>query len=240
MSLRTRRSATPPLVLFDIDGTLLRRSGPTHRDALVEAVREVLGIATRNDNIAVHGKLDREILLEMMANAGVPRRRAVPALPAIYRAAERYYFRNVPVLRDKACPGVRSLLGRLEREGAVLGLVTGNLRRIGWKKLERAGLARYFQFGSFSETAPTRTGLVRAALRYASGRGWINGHCRCVLIGDTPNDVEAGRANGIDTIAVATGLCPVEELEACGPTLCAPDLTHSSVREWVSGVFAPK
>ncbi|MBI3697770.1 MAG: HAD family hydrolase [Acidobacteria bacterium] len=226
-----------PLVLFDIDGTLTRRAGPHHRDALVVGVRRVLGVETRNDNIAVHGKLDTEILLEMMANAGVPAGRARAALPAIYRAAERYYLRHVPVLRRKTCPGVRRLLYTLKRRGAVLGLVSGNLERIGWKKLERADLARYFRFGTFSEMAPTRSGLVYRAVRYARRRGWINGASRCVLIGDTPNDVEAGRNNGLETIAVATGLSPLGELRASRATLCAPDLTHPSIRKWLQGVF---
>ncbi len=227
----------PILALFDIDGTLTRRAGPTHRDALVVGVREVLGVESRNDNIAVHGKLDTEILLEMMANAGVPRRKARAALPAIYRAAERYYLRSVPVLRRKTCPGVRRLLARLKRSGAVLGVVSGNLERIGWKKLERADLARYFRYGMFCERAPTQTGLARLAVREAEKRRWINGRWRGVLIGDTPNDVEAGRASGLDTIAVATGLCSLEELATSGATICAPDLTHPSVGAWVSDAF---
>jgi phosphoglycolate phosphatase len=225
---------TPILALFDIDGTLLRGAGPTHRDALIVGVREVLGVETRNDNIAVHGKLDTEILLEMMANAGVPRRRARATLPAIYRAAERYYLRNVPILCRKTCPGVRRLLYRLKRSGAVLGVVSGNLERIGWKKLERADLARYFRYGLFCERAATRTGLARLAVLQARRHRWINGHSPRVLIGDTPNDVAAGRANGLDTIAVATGLCSLEELASSGATLCAPDLTHPSVGAWVS------
>ncbi|HYM12321.1 MAG TPA: HAD family hydrolase [Bryobacterales bacterium] len=208
--------ASRPLILFDIDGTLVRRAGPHHRNALIEAVRQVLGVETRNDNIPVHGMLDRDILLQMMANAGVASRRAVAALPAIYRAAERYYLRNVPVLRRKTCPGVRPLLNRLERREAVLGLVTGNLTRIGWKKLERADLARYFRFGIFGEVARTRSDLARLAVRYAAQRGWANGDCRGALIGDTPNDVTAGRAAGLDTIAVATGLCSLEELQVLG------------------------
>ncbi len=225
------------LALFDIDGTLVRRAGPAHRDALVEAVRQVLGVETRNDNIAVHGKLDTEILLEMMANAGVARRRAEATLPKICRAAERYYLRTVPVLRRKTCPGTRLLLARLRRRGAVLGLVTGNLKRIGWKKLERADLARYFQYGIFAGMAPTRTAMVKVALRHAERRAWINGFSRCVLVGDTPNDVEAGQAHGLETIAVATGLCSLEELQGCGATLCAPDFTDPSIGEWIARAF---
>lgn len=213
------------LALFDIDGTLLRRAGPAHRNALVAAIREVLGVETRNDNIPLHGMLDPDILVQMMVNARIPRLRAQKALYAIYRAAERHYACSPSDLRRKACPGVRALLRRLQRQKALLGLVTGNLTRIGWKKLERAGLDQFFLFGAFGEMASSRIELARMALGHA--RQW--GASRAVLIGDTPNDVEAGRANGLETIAVATGISTIEELQASGATLVAPDLTHPSV-----------
>jgi phosphoglycolate phosphatase len=217
------------LALFDIDGTLLRRAGPAHRDALVAAIREVLGVETRNDNIPLHGMLDPDILVQMMVNARVPRRRAHSALHAIYRAAERHYACSPSDLRRKTCPGVRPLLRRLQRQKALLGLVTGNLTRIGWKKLERAGLDQFFRFGAFGEMASSRTELARLALGHARKWGGWNGVSRAVLIGDTPNDIEAGRANGLETIAVATGLSSIAELQASGATLVAPDLTHPSV-----------
>jgi phosphoglycolate phosphatase-like HAD superfamily hydrolase len=229
----SRRTSSNLLVLFDIDGTLTRRAGSTHRDALVAAVRAILGVETRNDNIPVHGMLDPDILMRMMINAGVSRRQARPALPAICRAAVRYYLENVPDLRRKTCPGVRPLLNRLRRRGAVLGVVSGNLSRIGWKKLACAGLREYFRFGTFADMAATRIELARLALRRAESRGWINGRAPRVLIGDTPNDVEAGRANGIDTIAVATGLSSMGELRASGASLCAPDLADPAVLEWL-------
>ena len=225
----------PLLALFDIDGTLTRRAGPTHRDALVAAVGRVLGVETRNDNIPVQGMLDQDILMKMMANAGVPARRARAALPAICRAAVRWYLPRVPDLRRRVAPGARRLLYRLERRGAVLGIVSGNLERIGWKKLDRAGLDHYFRFGVFADEALTRTELVALALRHAAGRGWFNGAGRAVLVGDTPNDVEAGRANGIETIAVATGLSTMEELRASGASLCAADLTDPAVTDWLLG-----
>lgn len=221
----------PLLALFDIDGTLTRRAGPAHRDALVAAVREVLGVRTRNDNIPLHGMLDPDILMRMMGNAGVEPRRARAALPAIYRAAERYYVTWVTDLRDKTSPGIPSLLQWLKRRGATLALVTGNLARIGWKKLERADLDGYFAFGVFGEMAATRTELVHMAIDHARRRGWTPGNSRGVLIGDTPNDVEAGRAGGLATIGVATGLSTLQELQQSGATLCARDLAHPSVRK---------
>ena len=59
------------LVLFDIDGTLLRRAGPHHRQALVEAVRRATGVDATTDGIPVQGMLDRDILSAMLISAGI-------------------------------------------------------------------------------------------------------------------------------------------------------------------------
>src|SRR5580658_5258269 len=134
---KTRLS--PALVLFDIDGTLVRRAGPHHRQALVEAVRRVTGLETSTDHIPVHGMLDPDILTRMMRDAGATGTFVRRRLPAIIRRAQSIYVRRCPDLRKKTCPGVRRVLYGLKRRGVPVGLVTGNLTRIGWKKMERAG-----------------------------------------------------------------------------------------------------
>jgi len=122
------------------------------------------------------------------------------------------------------CPGVRRLLARLDRHGAVIGLVTGNLSRIGWRKMERAGLRPYFRFGAFAELAHDRAGLVRIAIRQARREGWISRKSPIWLIGDHPNDIRAAKANQIRVVAVATGLAPIDELRSHQPDLALPDL----------------
>ena len=87
-------------------------------------------------------------------------------MPPIIKAAQDIYQDSVPDLRDKTCPGVAPLLDYLRERGTVLALVTGNLTRIGWRKLERAGLDHYFRLGAFGEMAPTRGGLARLAGSY--------------------------------------------------------------------------
>ncbi len=213
-----------PLVLFDIDGTLLRRAGPHHREALVHAVRRVTGLETTTEGVPVQGMLDPVILGVMMERAGASRRLIRSSLPAIYRSASAYYQRHVPDLRGKTCPGVRDALGRLMRRGAVMGLVTGNLTRIGWRKLRQAGLDRYFSFGAFGEMAPTRAGLVKLAVREARERGWIGRLNPVSLVGDAPADVLAARANGVRAIAVYTGLSPATELQVHLPDILLEDL----------------
>jgi phosphoglycolate phosphatase-like HAD superfamily hydrolase len=161
--------------------------------------------------------LDPVILTLMVRRAGGSVKLAREAMPKIVRAAERYYARVCPTLQEKHCPAVEETLARLKRRGVLLGLVTGNLRRIAWRKLERAGLAEYFKFGAFGEMASTRTGLAKLALREARTRGWIRKETPAALVGDAPSDVEAARGAAVVSIAVRTGITPVAELEARKP-----------------------
>ena len=212
------------LVLFDIDGTLIRRAGAHHRQALVDAIREAAGFESTTEGVNTAGMLDQDILATMMTHAGMTRSAIRRVLPDVMRAAQRIYGRSCPGLERKVCPGVRRLLARLERRGVVAGLVTGNLTEIGWKKLERAGLRGYFRFGAFCELANDRAGLVRVAMRHARQQGWLRRGTRVSLIGDHPNDVNAARANGIRAIAVCTGLVGMDELATHQPDLLIPDL----------------
>jgi phosphoglycolate phosphatase len=160
----------------------------------------------------------------------VSRVRIREAMPEIIRAAERHYLRVCPALHTKHCPGVEPVLERLTRRGMLLALVTGNLTRIGWRKLERAGLRRYFRFGAFGEMAGTRAGLARLAIRRARGSGWIAHAAPISLIGDAPADVLAARANHIRIIAVQTGITPPEELRGHAPDFLLPNLRHLRLR----------
>lgn len=212
------------VVFFDIDGTLIRRIGLAHRHALIHAVRRVTGLETGVDGIPLHGMLDTEILSAMLANAGASRTLIRRSLPHIQLHAQRYFVRHCPNLERKVCPGVRSLLSRLARAGVPMGLVTGNFTRIGWKKVERAGLKQYFRLAACAEMGCDRAALLRLAVREARARGWASKRTRITLVGDTPRDVEAARANGVRSVAVATGLCSLEELRGCSPDVLVEDL----------------
>jgi phosphoglycolate phosphatase len=219
------------LVLFDIDGTLVRKAGPHHREALIEAARHVTGLKTTTDNIAVQGALDGDILAQMLSNAGATRAVIRSSMAPMIEHAQRVYVRRCPDLRSKVCPGARMLLYRLSRRGVTTGLVTGNLTRIGWKKMERAGLRHYLQFGAFAELARDRAGLVRIAVRQARKEGWIGKGSPVALIGDHPNDIHAAKANGVRSIAVGTGVVGVEELAGHSPDVLVPDLRALSMEE---------
>src|SRR5258707_15736230 len=86
------------LVLFDIDGTLLRRAGSHHREALAAAVKKVTGVEATTEGIPVAGMLDRDILTVML-------RKSAPSPPLIRRARPRMAeHRHLPTFRR--CPAL--------------------------------------------------------------------------------------------------------------------------------------
>jgi phosphoglycolate phosphatase-like HAD superfamily hydrolase len=213
------------LFLFDIDGTLTRRAGPHHRDALVIAARRVTGIDVRIDHVPVQGMLDPVILATMLRDAGAPASLIRRAMPAIIATAQAIYLDTCPRdLRSKVCPGARALLAKLRRKNIPAGLVTGNLSRIAWRKMRSAGLADYLQFGAFAESAATRAGLARLAMNHARRRGWLEPKTKVWLVGDHENDIAAAKANGIGVVSVATGLSPREDLAREHPDILIDDL----------------
>src|SRR5690606_28702848 len=82
----------------------------------------------------------------------------------------------------------------------------------------------FFPFGGFGDQCLDRVDLVReAAARGEAWRGHAIHAADTYVIGDTPRDVEAGRAAGFRTVAVATGRYSVEELGRTGADLVIED-----------------
>jgi phosphoglycolate phosphatase-like HAD superfamily hydrolase len=108
----------------------------------------------------------------------------------------------------------------------LLGVASGNLEAIGWIKIEKAGLREWFRFGGFSDHFPVRPELIGHAAKKArelGGPGGETGVQICV-VGDTPRDIEAARANFLSVIAVATGRYSFDELFRCQPEACVSSL----------------
>jgi phosphoglycolate phosphatase-like HAD superfamily hydrolase len=110
----------------------------------------------------------------------------------------------------------------LAGKGAILGVASGNLEAIGWIKIEQAGLREWFRFGGFSDHFSIRPELIGQAAskaREMAGKG-----ASICVVGDTPRDIEAARANFLSVIAVATGNYSFEELQKHQPEVCASSL----------------
>ena len=106
----------------EIDGTLVRRAGPHHREALVEAVRAVTGLDTTTENIPVHGMLDPDILARMMRDAGAPEELIARWLPAIMRRAPYRRLRSDAKTAGRQRRVQQSAIPHLLSAGALLRL----------------------------------------------------------------------------------------------------------------------
>jgi phosphoglycolate phosphatase len=214
------------LVLFDIDGTLLRGAGIQHKEALLEGVRRVTGRQATFDGIDTAGKLDMDLIAALLGTAS-----DLPLLEQIAQQSQAAYLANCTHdLSPFVCRGARELLEQLTERGAAIGVVTGNLSAIGWRKMQLAGLKDFFHTGAFSEDATTRAEIAKLAAVRACQENHAAPNCRIMLIGDHRNDIEAARANGFVSVAVATGPMPADELRSFAPDIFVEslaDLDHN-------------
>jgi phosphoglycolate phosphatase len=199
------------LLLFDIDGTLIRSAPKAHQRAMLEAVHEVYGVSFEPDEdpvraVVPNGKTDRQIVREMLEPRGVAPAAVDAGFPAFERiACERHSASRDEVLSGDARDRTAAMLRRLSDAGHLLALLTGNLEPIARHKMRLAGLEEFFPGGQggFGSDAEARPELVPLARRRAALDGRPHPAQDTVVIGDTPLDVAAAHADGVRAIAVA-------------------------------------
>ncbi|HLA40128.1 MAG TPA: HAD family hydrolase [Candidatus Glassbacteria bacterium] len=226
------RSATTPLFLYDIDGTLLLTSGSGYRSFL-RACNEVLGIDGPLHNIHMAGKLDRVIFHEIVEMFR-------PDLTGSDNTPywERFRSLYVEYLTEESLnpagwrllPGVRRLVEYTAGLGR-LALLTGNISEGARLKVGTLGLGGFFPTGGFGEEYMTRARLAEVAYERACEhyRTRFQPSATYVL-GDTVNDITAARAIGARVIAVATGTVTLPELAQAGPDLLVEDFETGEER----------
>jgi len=193
------------LVLFDIDGTLIRTGG-----AGVKAFARTADLVFRRpggtDRLRFHGRTDVSLVREFL------RLQELPDTPEnLHRFLEVYVHlldEELDRHRGEICPGVTELLQALRDlpEAPCLGLLTGNVALGAELKLRAHGLDRWFELGAFGSDHEDRNQLARIALERGSERlGLPVSGEEVVVIGDTRADIECARAIGARCLAVATG-----------------------------------
>lgn len=205
------------LVLFDIDGTLLRTHGAGLR-AMSKALSDLHGPHESGEydleGIDTSGRLDSHIWRDLSRKHDLPHDEATHD-----RFRERYHhhldagFSSDSV--SEALAGARELVERLHPEQALtLGLLTGNYATTGRLKVASAGFdPDRFLVNAFADDGPDRRSLPPVAIdRYRERHGRAIDPASVLIVGDTPHDVDCARANGCACLAVTTGRHPAEEL----------------------------
>ncbi|HJU74880.1 MAG TPA: haloacid dehalogenase-like hydrolase [Gemmatimonadaceae bacterium] len=219
------------VVLFDIDGTILRTEGAGRR-AMERALLRVFG--TKGEpRYRYDGKTDQQIVRELMRDAGFDDATIDSRMAEVISTyvAELHEELRLGADRVRCYAGVVALIDALEtRSDRVIGLLTGNVEPGAFAKLKAAGIAgQRFRINAFGSDHESRSELPAIALQRARATlaAEMSGTA-LVLIGDTPSDIACGRGVGARAIAVATGNYSVTDLQAHDPHAAFGDLCDTA------------
>ena len=212
------------LVLFDIDGTLIRTGGAGMR-AFERTGAAEFGVEDGVRHLCFAGRTDTSLVREFFTAHGV-----APTSDNFRRFLDHYVFvldHLLPQHHGAVCPGVSQLVAGLRSlpQPPLLGLQTGNVRLGAEIKLRHYGLWQHFEVGGFGDDHEDRRELTRIAVGRAARRlGTPLVPEEIVVIGDTPHDIDCAHALGARALAVATGGASRAELEAHRPRWVVDDL----------------
>ena len=212
-------------LFFDMDGTLVENSSlmpAAFKQGFAEAGYEISIDPWRGS-----GRTDYEILDIYLGDFGLPDEKKEQVKEEIAETIRKIVIGRVEENGLKALPGTVELIEKLNELKLYPGLLTGNMEVIVAPKLKAAGMKREdFLYGGFGDHSTCRADTARKALESASA---FLGHEadpeRCLVIGDTPNDIACARAIGAKVLAVATGRFSTEDLQEYEPDFLLPDLT---------------
>ena len=210
------------LVLWDVDGTLVRTAGHG-RYAFEDAFKAVVGRDPEPVDYA--GRTDKQIALMMLAGEA-------EHLPRVLEELEGALELRKETMRREgyAYPGVAEVLEELHgRDDVIQSLLTGNIKANAIVKVSAFELDRWLDFdvGAYgSDPHEERSDLVAVARRRAAEKH--SEPTSAVLVGDTPLDVRAAHDAGARAVAVATGFSDPETLRASAPDAYLEDFRDTA------------
>ena len=210
-----------PLVLFDLDGTLIDTTELILQSFAHAFERHLPGrLPVRADLISTFGRSLPAALLELaILNGAADPQALADDMLVTYREFQHVHHDTLIQPFD----GIAPMLEALGAHGYRLGVVTSKMQHFARHGMRLFDLEKYFDVAVFHDDVtkhkPDPEPLLEAARR-AGVRGG-----EAVYIGDSIHDVVAGRAAGMTTIAVLWGPFDTAVLEAVTPNhiVATPD-----------------
>jgi phosphoglycolate phosphatase-like HAD superfamily hydrolase len=196
------------LLLFDIDGTLVRMRRGLPREIFEAMFRDECSLEVSLEGFDYSGKTDRQIVQELGARVGM----APEAVEEFQAKAMTYIETSLARMMSleslELLPGVLELLDDLNtRNDCTLAILTGNTPGGAKAKLDVFGLSKYFEFGVYGSQAHDRNQLGPLALAMASDLPGMDALAPndVVVIGDSIRDAACANAIGARSIITLTG-----------------------------------
>ena len=195
--------ASIELVIFDLDGTLVD-SIPDLTDAVNEFLRASGRPDLAMDDVRrLVGKGARNLVERALGNGT---EEEVEKALAIFLAYNEAHIADKTIMY----PGVAETLHELRRQGLRMAVVTNKTEFLSRKLLSVIGIDRYFDLILGADSLPFRKPSPEPVLKaLADLRTAPSG---AIMVGDSINDIAAGRAAGVVTVGCTFGYGSEAEL----------------------------
>lgn len=219
------------LVLWDIDGTLIRTGGAGVK-AFARVFELEFHVPRATEKLSFAGRTDGSLVREFFATNRIP-----PTPENFQRFTDSYFFwldHLLGACEGGVCPGVREMIEAMNSlpQPPLLGLLTGNYRLGAELKLRHYRLWDKFKVGAFADDHEDRNQLARVAQERGGqilGSSLDGGDV--LVIGDTPLDIACARHIRARVLAVGTGGHTAEQLKMHQPDWVVENLHQISARE---------
>ncbi len=202
---------TSPVVIFDLDGTLVDPAGAITGG--LSAALEAHGVDVPDEQ-ALKSFIGPPLAASLKVLPGVTEE-LIPKLIEHYREG---YMRE-GMAASEVYPGIRELLESLRKEGALLAVATSKPEPQAVRLLEIQGLLEDFDVVSGSdpdESVPhhSKGPIIASALERLPLEA--GAELTAVMVGDRKFDVEGAARHGMPCIGVTWGYAPDGELQQEG------------------------
>lgn len=201
-------------VLFDLDGTLLDSSR-----AITDAIKNVLEARGISCDLVKVAEMISEPLENIFAVLA-PNLSAEEVWKLVLEYRRYYIVHHLE--RTAILPSTRMLLQRLKVRGYKLGIITGKYREPVVDALDHFGISEFFDVVvtgyEVKNHKPAPDIVFEAANRLGVSPE------ECVVVGDSPIDIEAGKRAGSLAVALLSNTHSRAQLESAKPTVIVKNL----------------
>lgn len=200
------------ILLWDIDGTLIRKLGESRFSRHLQA----LGINKSTESQDYAGLSDWDVLLNYTREYGISDNDLKKAFEKLNTSEDA----NATQLYQKLS-GVEEILIETSNHGWRNGILTGNTYFSAIHKLQSTGLLNYFDADIlfFCKAQESRLDIARRAKEILDHKVKP-----VIVIGDTEHDIKVAKEIGFSVISVPSGIRTREYLEKFQPNLILDSL----------------
>jgi len=217
-----RLDTTSGLLLWDIDGTLIRTKRPNSSSPHKNVLRR-RGFVFDEAKVGFSGFTDYEVFLELVNNQYELNE---TQLKSLFNELDEEAHNLDKESTFELYPGVQEALKSLTSLGWVHGILTGNTRARMLAKLNLAGIADFFteEFLFSCNFGDSREDIAKTARKILDPKK----NLKVIILGDTPKDVSAARLSDFTVISIATGTFSAADLSNCKPDLVVHNLADDT------------